>query len=176
MLKNKRGQFESVLVAIVTLFIIGILLFFMNHLNNELYGSLDKYFNNSERYANSTAHTTVRDIQEVDNAIWDFAFLAIFVGFIIQMVLLSFATRVSLAFYWIFAIVGIVALLVGTILSNIWQEFAANPEFAVTITRFPITNTILGTYYPIFITGLLLIVIIAIFGKPPGSQTEGLAV
>ena len=171
---NKRGQFESILVAIAMLFIIGVLFFFMNHLSDALYTGFDEYFESSIDYNNSIPRDTVQEIQTIDNQVWDWAFLAIFIGYLIQMVLLSFATRISVAFYWIFGIMGLVGLAMGVMLSNMWQEIVSIPTFVDTIARFPITNALLGSYYPIVITGLLLIVMIAIFGKPqqPGALVQ----
>jgi len=166
-INNKKGQFESMLYVVVTIVVVGITLFFFQHLFDQIYTSFDEYFNESTDYNDSEAHQTIKSIQEVDRAAWDWAFFAIFIGLMIQMVLFSFATRINIAFYWIFALLGIIILIAGTILSNIWQELAANPEFAVTITRFPITNSLLGTYYPIAIVTILLIGMIILFGKPP---------
>jgi len=173
LLSNRRGQFVSILLMIITVFIIGLLFFFANHVNKKLYDSFDEYFEGSDEN-NTEAHQAVQDFQDIEGSqIWDFAFLAIFMGFILQMVIFSFATRISIVFYWIFAIIGIIGLVLATIVANMWQEVAANPEFATTITRFPITNALLGTYFPIVITGVLLIVIIVIFGKPAGQTPLG---
>jgi hypothetical protein len=164
---NKRGQFESRMLAIILIFIIGVLLIFFNKLNNELYGSLDEYFNQSEDYNNSLAHDAVQDIKDVENSVWDYAFLAIFIGIIIQVVLFSFATRINMAFYWLMMLVDIPVLVLGVIVSAIWQELAANPEFAEQIAIFPITNTLLGTYFPIATLFIIFIGSIILFGKRP---------
>ena len=170
---NKRGQFESKLLAIILIVIIGIILFFMNHLNDTLYTSLDGYFNDSEDFNESTARTALQDIQEVENSVWDYAFLAIFIGFIIQLLMLSFASKINVALYWVMVLLDIPILIVGVILSNIWQEIAANGTFAVTITRFPIMNTILGTYYPTAVLVVLFLAMVVLFGKPQDSNVEG---
>jgi len=167
---NNKGQFASVLLAVVTIFIVGIILFFFNHVNDQLYSSFGDWFEKSVDYNNSEAHEALKDIHEVDNSVWDYAFFAIFIGLMIQMLFFSFATRINIAFYWVFAILGIIILIVGTILSNMWQEIAANPEFAITLTRFPITDMILGSYYPTVIVGILLLTMIILFGKPPQAQ------
>jgi len=162
---NNRGQFETKLLIIVMIFIIGIILFFFSHVNKQLYDSLDEYFEDSE-YANTTAHETLEDIQTLEGSnIWDWVFLAIYIGLVLQMIMFSFATRINVAFYWIYALLGMIILVVGTVLSNTWQAMVVNPEFAVTITRFPITNLILGSYYPLFITFILFIGMIILFGK-----------
>lgn len=140
---NKKGQFETKLIAIIVIFIIGILFIFFNKFNNELYDHLDEYFEESEKYNDSEAQVALGKIQDVENSAWDYAFLAIFAGLIIQIVLFSFATRINLAFFWLMIVLDIPVLVVGVILSNIWQEIVINPEFASQAIRFPITNAIL---------------------------------
>ena len=39
--------------------------------------------------------------------LWDWAFLAIFIGLIIQIVMFSFATQINIAFYWIMVIIDL---------------------------------------------------------------------
>jgi len=168
--KNKKGQFESVLLAVISIFVVGIILFFMNHLSNEFYTSFDDYFNSSVDYNESEAHDAVLRIQEVDNSVWDYAFLAIFIGLILNLVIFSYATRISIAFYWIFAVLGIVIFIVGLMMSNIWQDMADEPTFSETILRFPITNALLGSYMPTMVIVVLMIFMIVLFGKPPGQQ------
>ena len=166
---NKKAQFASILLVIITIFIIGIILFFFNRLNNELYDSFDEYFNETSETNYSEAHDAVRDIRTVENSVWDYAFLAIFVGLLIQIVMFSFATRINIAFFWLMIIIDIPLLIVGVVLSNIFQEVAANPEMVTTLARFPITNTLLGTYYPMVLTILFFLVAIVLFGKRPGE-------
>ena len=129
MVLNKKAQFESKLLAIVLIVIIGIILFFFSHVNNALYSSLDEYFNDSE-YGGGEAQEANLKILTVENSVWDYAFFAIFIGFIIQILMFSFATRINLAFYWIMLILDIPILVVGVVLSNIWQELAASGTFA----------------------------------------------
>ena len=166
---NKRGQFESILLVVISIFILGVILFFFNHMNSQIYDKFDDYFEGSEDYNNTEAHASLEDIQAIEKTnIWDWAFLAIFIGLIIQIVMFSFATRINIAFYWIMILVDIPILIVGVVLSNIWQEMVANGEFVITLTRFPIANLLLGTYYPIAITIIIFIASIVLFGKRPG--------
>ena len=164
---NKKGQFQTTLVVIVTIFIIGVILFFFNHLNNALYQGFDDYFNDSAKFNESEARDAVQRIQSVDNSVWDYAFLAIFIGLILQIVLFSFATRINIAFYWLMIILDIPLLIVGIIVSGIWQELAVQPAFSETITRFPITNALLGTYFPIVLVIIFFFGAIILFGKRP---------
>ena len=152
------------MIAIVS---IGIIIFFVSHVRNELYDKFDNYFEQDNLgLNNSEAQTALQKIQDAENSSWDYAFLAIFVGFIIQLMLFSFASEISIAFYWILVIVDIIILIVGVALSNIWQQIAADSQFAVTITRFPIMNAVLGTYYPMAIVVMLFLAMAILFGKP----------
>jgi len=166
LLKNKKGQFQSTLLAIVSIFILGVILFFFNHMNYQIYDKFDDYLEGNPTYNNTEAHIAIQDIKNVEGSrIWDYAFLAIFIGLIIQIVLFSFATRINIAFYWILILVDIPILIVGVVLSNVWQELVSNPEFSTTITRFPITDFLLGTYFPIAVTIFIFISSIVLFGK-----------
>ena len=170
---NKRGQVAGVILAVVTLFIVGIILLFMNHLDKQIYDKLDTFMEGNDKYNATEAHDVVQQLQGVEGSrIWDYVFMAVLIGMIIQMVILAFASRTNVLFFWIYTILSLVVLLLGAILSNIWQEVAAEPEFATTLTRFPITNTVLGSYYPTIITGILFFVMIFIFGKFPGQTEE----
>ena len=91
---------------------------------------------------------TTKKILEVEKSVWDYAFLAIFIGLIIQIIMFAFATRISLAFFWLMLILDLPILLVGVILSNIWQGIASNPQFTETVARFPMTDLILGRKPP----------------------------
>jgi hypothetical protein len=170
---NKRGQIAGVILAVVTLFTIGIILLFMNHLNKQVYDKFDTYMENTPKYNGTEAHDVVVKLQDVEGSrIWDYVFLAVFIGMFIQMIVLAFASRTNVLFFWIYALLSMIILIIGTVLSNIWQEIASQPEFATTMTRFTITNTILGSYYPTIITGFIFLGMIFIFGKFPGQTEE----
>lgn len=166
---NKKGQFESKLYAIIIIVVIGIIFLFFNRLNNELYDGLDEWFNDSANEGNnySEARDALSRIQDVENSIWDYAFLAIFIGFVIQIIMFSFATRIHIAFFWIMILLDLPLLVLGVIMSNVWQELAANPEFATSIARFPITNMLLGTYFPLAVVAIIFFTSIFLFGKRP---------
>lgn len=167
---EKKAQFETRLFAIILIFIIAIILFFFNHFNHQIYTEFDEYFNESDEYTDTAAHNVTRDFREVEeSSIWDYAFLAIFIGFIIQIILFSFATRINIAFYWILILFDIPILAIGVMLSNVWQSLSANAEFVATIARFPITNTLLGSYFPMVCLIIFFFSSIFLFGKKPGT-------
>jgi len=169
--KNKKGQVETIILAIVTLFIIGIIIFFMSHVNEELYSALADNFEANPDLNATEAHEAVKTFEEVEQgSIWDYAFLAIFLGLMIQMLIFSFASRSNIAFFWIFVIIGIVSLMLGVMLSNIWQGVANNSEFAGTVARFPIMDSLLGSYFPLVVVTIIFLFMIVFFGKFPGQE------
>lgn len=162
---TKKADLPSIILAVLTIFIIGIIVFFSNHVNNALYDGLDNYFEGDSDYNNSEVHVALQDIQGAENSTYDYITLVIAMGFILVLALTAFSTRISPVFFWIYAFLSIFVLSLGVIASNMWQEVVANPEFAVTITRFPITNAILGSYYPTIVTAIILITMVLLFGK-----------
>jgi len=114
--------------------------------------------------------TVLTTWQESDQEVWDYAFLGIFFGVLIALGLTAYAIRISPIFYWIYGLMSLFVLVTGVIVSNVWQEAVANPEFVTTLARFPITNAILGSYYPLVVVAIIMIAMIVIFGKPFGRE------
>ena len=167
--KNKRGQFQSILLVIVLIFIFAIIIFFSNHLNDAVYTALGDRLDENSSVNATEAVSAIDKIQLVDNSVWDYAFLGLLIGIIIQLVILSYSTQISIAFYFLYALVSMITLILGVIASNIWQQLAENAAFVVTITRFPITNAVLGTNFPIIVAAIIMLGIILLFGKRPGG-------
>ncbi len=167
---NKRGDIPSFLFTIAVLFAVGISLFVLIHLKSAIYDELDSFLNDSD-YQGGEAQDVVQEVitAEIDSRIWDWGFLGIFIGYILALIFTAFSTRISPVFFWLYAIISLIGLFVGTVLANTWQAFVNHPEFSSTLALFPITNALLGTYYPIAITVILAIFLIFLFGKPLGE-------
>ncbi len=170
--RNKRGDIPSMIFTIISIFLIGVLFFFTNHMTDQIYTKFDKFFNETPKYNESEARTALQDIHTAENNLWDYMFLLICVGMFLVMGFSAYSTRISPIFYWIYGVLAMVLLTLSTILSNIWQQMASNPEFSQSITRFPITNAILGSYYPTVVIGILVITMVFLFGKPPGGNLQ----
>ena len=167
---NKKGDIESIIYAVIIIFIIGIIFFFFNHVSNSLYENLDEYFNEtaestSTNLSGSYAQETLRDIQLANNSVWDYAFLGVVILIFMSLLFTAYSTRINIAFYWIYGLLSMIVLGLGVILSNIWQEMVDQTIFADTLIRFPITNTLLGTYYPTLVVAIVILAMIFIFGK-----------
>lgn len=164
--KNKKGDIQTLLFLVIALMFIGIVFLFMNHLNQKIFIELEEQLTNSN-YNDTEAYSTLTTIQLRDQSVWDYAFIIIFVGCLIATAISAWAVRISPVFFWIYVILGIFILVAGVILSNVWQDLANDPAFASEIARLPMTNMILGSYYPLAITAILIITLGLLFGKPP---------
>jgi len=172
-LENKKGDIASIIYIVIFLFVVAIALLFISHLNDEIYSELDTALNSThgENISSEVRNTLIKS-QTINREVWDWAFLGIFMGSLLAIGLSAYAVRISPIFYWVYALLSLVVLALGIILSNIWQDMAADAEFAVTIARFPITNAILGSYFPMVVTAITILAMIIIFGKLPGREGE----
>lgn len=164
---NKKGDFPSLVFAVITIFMIGTLFFVFSHMSDKFYDKLDNYLDSNAEYNNTEAETAIEKISSVEQSIWDYGFVAILFGVIISLLLTAYATRISVVFFWVYGVLAIVVLVLGVMISNMWQEMAASPEFTETIARFPITDAILGNNYPMVVAGIIFLMMIVLFGKSP---------
>jgi len=168
-IKNKRADFASILFVVVFLFVIGVVFFFTTHFKNEIYTKLQTELNTSE-YNTTEGYGVIETWKTAEIYAWDYAFLAVFIGSLIALGLMAYAIRISPVFFWIYALMSLVILVSGVIASNIWQDVAAEPEFATTLTYFPITDAILGSYYPLIVVVIIVFGMGILFGKPPSQE------
>lgn len=159
---NKKGDIVSIIYVVLIAVIIGILFLFFNRLTDPMYDHLEVYFNDSD---NIEALEATQTIHATDNTAWDWGFLGLIIGMLISLALTAFATRISVAFYWIYGLMSIIVLVLGVAMSNVWQQLAEDPAFASSISHYPITNAILGSNYPIFIAAIIFVGMIILFGK-----------
>lgn len=168
---NKKGDIPSLILAVVLIFVVGILLIFFARLRDPLYTALDQYFNDTEDTLNATvAQEALVKIAAVEQTVWDFAFLAIMFGIVIALVATAFATRIHVAFFWIYIVTAMVVILLSVMLGNAWETLANDPSFATTIAQYPITNTVLGSNFTPFVAIFIFVFIMVLFGKTPGGQ------
>lgn len=169
----KKGDIPSLIYVVVSIFVIGVLFLVTSHMTDKFEDKLDDYLESSPKYNNSVALDSLRELNEVEQSVWDYSFLAILFGLIIAMLMTAYATRISAAFFWIYAVMTLIILILGVVTSNMWQEIAVNPELSETVARFPITDALLGTKFPIVVTAIILIMIILLFGKSPEQSGAG---
>lgn len=171
--KDKKGDIESIIFIVVMLFVIGVVFLLTNDLTHKLLTKMEGTLNSSESLNSTYTLDRVQTIRDKNDYVWDYGFLVLFMGSLLALGLTAYSSRISPVFFWFYVILCMVVLALGVILSNTWQELASNSAMAEVIVRFPITNFILGTYYPTIITGVIMFVIGLLFGKTPDNQ-EGM--
>jgi hypothetical protein len=170
-LDNKKGDFISTLYVIVTLFAILLIIFVYRDLFGKINRELDAQFSADPQFNNTEAHIAIQSIESKESSAWDYGVLGIVVGYVLALIISSYLTRINIFFYWIYGILSIFGVFISVVVSNLWQGFVSDPEFATTLSQFPITDALLGTYYPTFALLLGVIVMIMLFGKSPeGNQ------
>lgn len=162
---NKRGDLPSIMFTIVVIAVIGIMLLLFNTVFSQVYAGFDNYFNESEEYNQSQAHTSLQEIIVFENTIWDYVFLGITFAYVLSLFLLSYSVRISPAFYFIYGVMILFGLVLGVMFSNLWQEMVTNPQLADVVVRFPITDAILGGFYPLFVAVVAITSMVLLFGK-----------
>lgn len=164
---NKKGDFESLLYLVIMIFVLGFIFIFTNTLNSKLSIAEESIFNSSTDFQNSSAIPALQKIRTVDNYAWDYGFLALYIGSIAALAVSAYSTRISTIFYWVYGLLSLGVLAVGVMLSNTWQATVDNPQMTEAVSHFPITNFLLGTYAPIAVTAMIMVVMILLFGKTP---------
>lgn len=173
LLKSRKGDIASLIYVIVVIFVLGLVLVLMNAMSDKLYSKLENNLNSSGAISpNSIAISKLQQIHQVDRVIWDYFFLAVFMVYIVSVGLSAYATRISPVFFWLYGILSLVGLLVGVISSNMYQAFITNNALSDVANRFPITNFVLGDYYPTIITLIICITLGLIFSKTPDRVEE----
>lgn len=170
--KNRRGDVASIIYVVIFLFAIGIILLLVSYINNEIYFELSENLNDTQLNTTQTDKVLSKVIHN-NAVIWDYAFLGLFIGSLIAIGLSAYAIRISPVFYWVYGLLALVVLATGVMLSNIWQEMSVDPAFSTVIGNFPITDLILGTYFPMVVTAIVVFSMVIIFGKPLSIQQEG---
>lgn len=164
---NKKGDLPSIIFAVVSIFAVAVIVFFMSHVFDAIYTAADNAYSLADDdYNDSQAQQTLQKIQTDTNDSMDYVILYFIVGVVLSMSILSYSTRISNVYFFIYIMASFFIVMIATITSTVWQNLSENSEFAVTITRFPITDTLLKTYYPTFALVLVLITVVFLFGKP----------
>lgn len=163
---NKKGSdIPSILFAIAMIFSIGIMLVVMSFLALSIYENFQSVFNENPAISSDFANETLTTVIKFEKSQWDYFFLAIVIGYVISMVTLAFTTPTNPWLFAIFVVFSSIGLFVGVALSNAWQKFAEADTLSATIERFPITDLLLGNFYPLFVTMIIVLVMIMLFGK-----------
>ncbi|HEX9804497.1 MAG TPA: hypothetical protein VGA67_02350, partial [Candidatus Dojkabacteria bacterium] len=98
---NKKGSdIPSFFYVIATIFTIGLIIFLLSHLNLNIYTTLNDAVQGIPGQSGAIeVNESLTKIIDFEQSIWDYAFLAIVIGYVISMVLISFSTQINPVFY-----------------------------------------------------------------------------
>lgn len=167
---NKKGDIASIIYILAMLLVIAFVMVFGNKFMHDYTTKTEAILNSSSEFQNSSAITALQTIRSTDDVVWDWAFLAIYVGGVASLIFSSYLTRISGLFYWFYIVMSLIALTVGVMLSNAWQKAVENPILTDVVARFPITNFLLGTYAPLAVTAMILLTALFLFAKTPENS------
>ena len=102
----------------------------------------------------------------------DFVIMGAFIGYIIFLLISSWFIGGHPIFMAVHFIFMVVTIIVGAVLSNVWESVVTNGTFGVTLAAFPKTNYLM-TNLPVLMAVLGFIGLVVMFGKPYLSQSGG---
>lgn len=168
---NKKGADpQSVIIAIISLFVAGIIIVLFSNMFGQIYDQVDVFLNESDGLGGAEAQEAIQEINLVEHSAWDYAIIVFVIGYLLVLGFTAFATRISNFFLFVYIILAMIGLFLGVIFANTWQTMAETPAMTETIARFPITNAILGSYFPTVVLAIIVISMILLFGKPFGGE------
>src|SRR3990167_6602416 len=159
---NKKGSALDVLYIIVFLFVFAIgliiadkVLYEIDEGTNTTLGS-----SNVSNFSFAQGRTSIR--------LFDFAYIFVVIGLFITTIIFAFLIKTHPVFFVASLMLFIVTVIIGVVLSNVYEEFTASPDLVDTANRFPVMNYVMDNL-PTIVTimgGLVLIVLYAKSGSP----------
>lgn len=110
----------------------------------------------------------ITHIQNFAQGSFNTIYLIIFVGLIIAIVITAFLTDIHPIFFPLFVLFSIGAVILSAILSNVYESISSVSQFTTAVSSIPSMNYIM-LKLPYFLSGILLIVLVVLFGKSRSS-------
>lgn len=102
----------------------------------------------------------------------DYVVFAVFIGLTIAIIVSGWFIGGNTLFMILYFLVWVIAVILSAIFSNTWQTITQMAVFGTTISAFPLSNNLLSNF-PIYLTIVGFIGIIAMFAKPYFAQQSG---
>ena len=163
---NKRGDFTTIiiLVAIMLGLAIGSIIF------SKVFVDITEELKAVPEFSNKSVET-IETAQTQAPKLLDFFVFFVLIAFFIGLIIASIYIDINPAVMIVFIVALVIAVLLAGQISNVFDEFATHPELTSTVSEFPMTSMILGSYFPIIILVVGMVVIVILYGK---SRRQGL--
>lgn len=170
---NKKAQIQSTLAAIMLIFAVGVVVFLFGDIFYRFFVELSATAGNVTVMNNNATRETLDRAVNLYATSWDYVTLAVMFAVLISLIFLSYMTRVTPFFYWIYILFSLVVVIVTSLLSEVWTTITTQAVYADAVLRYPITNLILGRMF-VTITFLVTVILVIafMFGKGGGNEVR----
>lgn len=156
---RKKGSIEDIFLLIVFLFALAIFIGVVAYTFPRITDGLrETELNDSSEVRRALLETDT--VATRLNAVW----FILFVGLCIGILITSFLIDSHPVFLPIYIILLILAIVVGVVMSNAYEEFRVNSPLNETMTTQTFTTTVMDNFIPVLI-GVGILSMIVIFGK-----------
>ena len=156
---------RDVLVISMIVFFLAIGFFTINYVMTTMVGEMTT---TSEINVSASAVEALEGISSL-MARLDYIVLGVMIGSIIALIITSWFIAGNPMFVFIYLIVIVIGVIMGAVLSNVWEAFTMSGQFGTTITSFPISNHVIG-FLPYYVAVMGVIGLVVMFAKPAFSR------
>lgn len=159
-MKNKRGDITTIVIAIAVIFGLALGSIFFSHIFLDILGELKTM----DGFSNNTLDT-ITTVEDKTIPLLDFFIFFVLFAVSIGLIIASIYIDVHPALIVVFIIALIVAILLAGQFANVFEEVTSQSTISATADSFSMTNIVLGSYFPLIILVIGIIVIIILYGK-----------
>lgn len=152
---------RDVILMGVIIFALGIGFFVFHYAFNT---TVDQLVATSAINSSNATVTSLQGAQAL-TARLDYVIFGVFIGFILGIIITGWFVGGNPVYMFIYFLVVTLAVIVATVLSNVWEEVTSMVVFGTTIGEFPITNNLI-TNAPLYLAVVGILGMIVMFGKP----------
>jgi len=160
MFKNKKGDFQSVVILIMVIFVVAIAAIIFS----KVFLMITSELKTQPEFSNTTIDT-IELVEDRTIPLLDFLIFFSLIALMIGLIISSIYIDVHPALIVIFIIALIIAIFLGGQIANIYSEITTNSELSATSEQFNFSNAILGQHFPIIIAVVGMIIIVILYGK-----------
>lgn len=161
-LKNK-GSIQDIIFAIVGIFAFIIIVLVMSPIADELFQEMNETaidHNVSEQ----TKNIMTKDTGDSYISLFDGLALVIMVGLSVAVLIFAFMINTHPAFYFISLFVLGFIVVIGAMLSNVYEDIATHDEVSEQADKF-IISSFLMSQFPKIAIGLSILIVVVMFAK-----------
>jgi len=156
---NKRGDLSTIIIAIVFIFALGVAFMIFSKVFLDVTGEMKMM-----DLPNSSIDT-IEHVEQRTIPLLDYAVLFLFFSIVLGMIIASIYLDVHPALMVLFIIIFIIAVFLAGQFSGIFTEISSDTELSSTASQFTFTNALLGSYFPVIVLAVGIIIIIILYGK-----------